>query len=70
VQRLNGSDAASLCAHDPNCINVGKVPLLKNVRSSLIDPDTPKSLLTRTSVDGKTQNLVVRVLEPYFVDPI
>lgn len=46
------------CAGDPMCIDVGKVPLLKNVRSGLIDPDTPSSAMTRKSATGKTQNLV------------
>lgn len=32
--------------------------LLKNVRTSLIDPDTPSSAKTRTDFNGNTQNLV------------
>lgn len=46
------------CAEDPDCIR-DNVPLLKNVRSSLIDPDTPKSAYTRTSKTGAKMNLVV-----------
>lgn len=46
------------CASDPNCIDVGNVPLLKNIRTSLIDPDTPSDLRTKTAADGSTLNLV------------
>lgn len=48
------------CKSNPDCINVGKVPLLKNIRSDLIDPDTPKSALTKKAADGKVLKLVVR----------
>ena len=48
------------CAIDPNCINI-KTPLLNNVRRGLIDPDTPSSAMTKTSVDGTTLQLVVSV---------
>lgn len=48
------------CTQDPNCISATGVPLLKNIRRGLIDPDTPKSAMTRTSLrDGSTQKLVV-----------
>lgn len=40
-------------------MNVGKVPLLKNIRTGLIDPDTPSSAMTKVSADGKMLNLVV-----------
>ena len=50
------------CLTDANCINVGKIPLLKNMRATLIDPDTPKSALTKKASDGSTLNLVVRQL--------
>lgn len=33
-------------------------PLLTNLRSGLIDPDTPDSAMTRTSADGSKQVLV------------
>lgn len=48
------------CSSNPLCIE-GKqnAPHLKNVRVGLIDPDTPKSVMTRKSADGSTQNLVV-----------
>ena len=47
------------CALNPDCINVGNIPLFKNIRSGLIDPDTPHSAYSKTSVDGTTLNLVV-----------
>jgi hypothetical protein len=59
---LTGSGNGKACAADPNCIDVGKVPLLKNLRVGLIDPDTPKSVMSRKSIDGKTQKLVVSIL--------
>lgn len=47
------------CDGNPMCIK-GKenIPLLENIRTGLIDPDTPKSAMTRTSAEGKTQKLV------------
>ncbi|KAF2768172.1 beta-glucan synthesis-associated [Teratosphaeria nubilosa] len=45
------------CADDPNCIKDG-VPLLKNLRTGLIDPDTPSSVMSRKSDTGKSQTLV------------
>lgn len=50
----SGSDACSL---DPNCIS-GKASLLKNLRTGLIDPDTPSSAKSRKAGDGSTQTLV------------
>ena len=44
------------CTANPLCIKDG-VSLLKNLRTGLIDPDTPKSAMTRKSVNGKTMNL-------------
>ncbi|KDN53226.1 glycoside hydrolase family 16 protein [Tilletiaria anomala UBC 951] len=35
--------------------NTGQVGGISGVRTTLIDPDTPESVYTRTSVDGKTQ---------------
>ena len=46
------------CASDPNCIDVGKIPLFKNIRTSLIDPDTPKSAMSKKAPDGSNLNLV------------
>ena len=47
------------CTNNPLCIP-GKedLPLLKNIRTGLIDPDTPKEFMTRKSHNGKTQKLV------------
>ncbi|KAF2862581.1 glycoside hydrolase family 16 protein [Piedraia hortae CBS 480.64] len=45
------------CAQDPNCLKEN-VPLLKNIRSGPIDPDTPKSARTRKGANGKDQQLV------------
>lgn len=47
------------CATDPNCIDIGRIPIFKNIRKGLIDPDTPQSAMTKTSADGKTLKLVV-----------
>ncbi|KAF2196204.1 beta-glucan synthesis-associated protein SKN1 [Delitschia confertaspora ATCC 74209] len=47
------------CVNNPLCIEgKEKVPLLKNIRTGLIDPDTPKSAMTRKAHDGSTQKLV------------
>ncbi|KAI9677722.1 MAG: hypothetical protein M1829_002494 [Trizodia sp. TS-e1964] len=46
------------CAANPLCIDLGPIPLLKNIRTSLIDPDTPQSALTKVSADGTTLKLV------------
>jgi beta-glucan synthesis-associated protein KRE6 len=46
------------CRNNPDCIKVGRIPLLKNVRQSLIDPDTPKSAMTKKDHHGNTWNLV------------
>lgn len=46
------------CQGDPLCIDAQGFDLLKNVRTGLIDPDTPKSAYTRTTHKGKKQNLV------------
>ena len=37
-----------------NWVNNKQYPLLNNVRTGLIDPDTPKSAMTRVSVNGDT----------------
>lgn len=47
------------CKTDPDCIKGGHQPLLKNIRTGLIDPDTPKSALTKKGADGSTLKLVV-----------
>lgn len=48
------------CSRNPDCIDSPNVPVLKNLRTDLIDPDTPDSVKTRKSKTGKTQVLVVR----------
>jgi hypothetical protein len=50
------------CAGDPMCLGVGEVPLLKNIRTGLIDPDTPDSAKSITATDGTEWQLVVRCL--------
>jgi len=59
IQQVVGDKDAQKCQDDPMCISIGKLPLLKNSRFSLIDPDTPKSAMTKKTLDGKTLNLVV-----------
>ena len=47
------------CAGNVDCLpGVGKVPLLKNIRTGLIDPETPQSAMTTTAVDGTELKLV------------
>ncbi|KAI9884492.1 MAG: hypothetical protein M1823_003707 [Watsoniomyces obsoletus] len=46
------------CRNNPQCIDVGPVPLMKNIRRGLIDPDTPNSVKSRRTADGKKQKLV------------
>lgn len=47
------------CTGNPLCIP-GKQnePLLKNIRTGLIDPDTPKDAMTRIGANGEKQVLV------------
>lgn len=45
------------CDINHNCLSES-VPLLKNVRSGLIDPDTPQSAMTRKAYDGTELKLV------------
>ncbi len=51
----------SSCETDVLCLS-DKVALLRNVRTGLIDPDTPSSAMTKTSYDGTKMNLVVGLL--------
>ena len=39
-------------------VNNRTYSLMKNVRTGLIDPDTPQSAMTRTAIDGTPMNLV------------
>ena len=45
------------CSDNPDCIR-DKVPLLKNVRRGMIDPDTPSSVMSRKDINGNEQALV------------
>lgn len=40
-------------------MDVGDRPVLSNLRTGLIDPDTPKSVMTKKAADGKDWKLVV-----------
>ena len=48
--------SGNACETDANCIS-DTVPLLKNVRTGLIDPDTPSSAKTRTGENGQGMTL-------------
>lgn len=39
-------------------VNDRNYPLLKNIRTGLIDPDTPSDAMTRKDINGDTLNLV------------
>ena len=45
------------CEADPDCIRAD-LPLLQNVRTGPVDPDTPASAMLRTDIHGNTQTLV------------
>lgn len=47
----------NVCEDDPMCISASR-PLLKNLRTSAIDPKTPQSARTRKGVNGDTLKLV------------
>ncbi|EER25480.1 Beta-glucan synthesis-associated family protein [Coccidioides posadasii C735 delta SOWgp] len=53
---IRGSDPTG-CNADPMCLDVGKISM-KNIRTSLIDPDTPDSAKSITAADGKKWELV------------
>jgi hypothetical protein len=50
----------SSCSTDPMCLS-DKVPLLRNQRTGLIDPDTPSSAMNKQTHDGVNMQLVVCV---------
>lgn len=56
VQRFQAP--SNPCEGNPDCLDVGKFALFKNMRTSLIDPDTPSSAKTKTAPDGTKLNLV------------
>ncbi|KAI9690920.1 MAG: hypothetical protein M1822_008540 [Bathelium mastoideum] len=45
------------CSSNSDCLS-DKMPLLNNIRRGLIDPDTPKSAMTRKTHTGGSQTLV------------
>lgn len=49
--------AGNSCSSNPDCISQTQ-PLLKNIRTGLIDPDTPDNVKSRTGENGKSQTLV------------
>ena len=55
-----------ICKHGDLCLDVGPRDLLKNYRSSLIDPDTPASAKWKKSADGKAMKLVVRSVRNHY----
>lgn len=55
----SGRKAPDVCETDPMCLNSEDIPLLENVRTGLIDPDTPDSAMKITSAEGKEWELVV-----------
>src|SRR5438034_3470091 len=59
VEKLTETAPKTTCSGDPLCLDVGDVPLLKNIRTSLIDPDTPESVKKIQSADGTEWELVV-----------
>ncbi|KAI9681377.1 MAG: hypothetical protein M1817_002660 [Caeruleum heppii] len=57
VQKLTDPTGGA-CSADPDCIDVGPIPILKNTRTTLIDPDTPESAMSKKGVDGTNLKLV------------
>jgi len=57
LRRVTGVTSKKLCSEDVNCLS-NEVPLLKNQRTSLIDPDTPDSAMSKTAKDGTKMKLV------------
>lgn len=58
VSRVEQEDEIlTACQQDPDCVRAD-VPLLKNVRYSPVDPDTPDTAMTRTDIHGNAQTLV------------
>ena len=55
VQRFAPPDP---CHSGADCLDVGTVGLLKNIRTGLVDPDTPESAKTKTAPDGTKLKLV------------
>ena len=66
VRKLTEPTSNDVCKKDPMCLDVGNVPLLSNIRTTLIDPHTPDSAKTITSANGKQWQLVVSVEFDWF----
>ena len=49
------------------CLNAKDIPLLENIRTGLIDPDTPESAMKITSAEGKEWELVVSLLRKFYL---
>lgn len=58
-KELSDTNESNCDPGDTLCLDVGPRPLLKNIRTGLIDPDTPESAKTKVAADGKIWNLVV-----------
>lgn len=58
-----------MCKADADCLS-DSMPLLNNVRKKLIDDDTPDSVKSKTSKDGKKLKLVVRVTRDLCQEPM
>ncbi|KAE8144430.1 beta-glucan synthesis-associated protein-domain-containing protein [Aspergillus avenaceus] len=58
VQKLQGGKSAVCKAGDTLCLDVGDRAILSNIRTGLIDPDTPTSARTKKTADGKEWKLV------------
>ncbi|KAI9891949.1 MAG: hypothetical protein M1814_002143 [Vezdaea aestivalis] len=46
------TEPVQTCASNPDCLDAENIPLFKNIRTGLIDPDTPSSAMTMTAADG------------------
>ncbi|KAK0366319.1 beta-glucan synthesis-associated protein [Friedmanniomyces endolithicus] len=57
VQKAIEPAGSNACSLDPNCLR-SDIPLLKNLRTGPIDPDTPSNVKSRKGDNGKTQTLV------------
>ncbi|KAM0719932.1 hypothetical protein Q7P37_004067 [Cladosporium fusiforme] len=55
-QKVDSAKVDHSCAANPECL-AEDVPLLKGIRTGLIDPDTPENVMTRKDASGKTQKL-------------
>ena len=62
IQKYQNS--LSPCAHFADCIKTSYTPpLLKNIRTTMIDPDTDKQFYTKLAKDGQTKLQLVVCFE-------